>query len=282
MAKPTPEQEALYALQWDVSRGDLSMAAQLEYDRLKPHSERKVAATVKAASRPVIRQDVPSARWSRFARQPSVVAPTFGVTVFNWKTITVPWINITDVVLTPASPVYKARMGAGDRAKQWPGSPGGLRGVPACPAAGRWTGTGDVGHRRSIRGRGGDPQRTGGSQPGGCAVRVWYFRAVSIRVTGQSFNQKAARLHRGKDLLVDSAIGKLRSITLQSKMKITVHPGQPLTDELALALVIAARWLSWYFWPPVREGDEPLTSPLPPPPSVASTRSRRRTVPSRP
>jgi len=103
MAKPTPEQEALYALQWDVSRGDLSMAAQLEYDRLKPHSERKVAATVKAASRPVIRQDVPSARWSRFARQPSVVAPTFGVTVFNWKTITVPWINITDVVLTPAT-----------------------------------------------------------------------------------------------------------------------------------------------------------------------------------
>lgn len=35
-----PEQEALYALHWNVPRGELSMAAQLEYDRLRPAWER--------------------------------------------------------------------------------------------------------------------------------------------------------------------------------------------------------------------------------------------------
>jgi DivIVA domain-containing protein len=34
MAKMTPEQEARYALNWDLPRSDLSTAAQLEYDRL--------------------------------------------------------------------------------------------------------------------------------------------------------------------------------------------------------------------------------------------------------
>lgn len=36
----TAEQEALYALQWNVPRSELSMAAQLEYDRLRPAWER--------------------------------------------------------------------------------------------------------------------------------------------------------------------------------------------------------------------------------------------------
>jgi hypothetical protein len=35
-----PEQEALYALQWNVPRSELSVAAQLEYDRLVPAWER--------------------------------------------------------------------------------------------------------------------------------------------------------------------------------------------------------------------------------------------------
>jgi hypothetical protein len=39
----------------------------------------------------------------RFARRPSVMASTFGITVFNWKTVTVPWHNITDVILTPVT-----------------------------------------------------------------------------------------------------------------------------------------------------------------------------------
>lgn len=171
MARLTPEQEASYALTWDLSRGDLSMAAQLEYDRLKPDWDRKVAASREAARRPAVRQDVPSARWSRFAgvtlvlgvftgfygtipagialfhldnvataahfsdiqdviawtafgvlvtgpavtvyftvrfaKRRSVLASTFGVTVFNWKTVTVPWDNIADVVLTPATRVTR-------------------------------------------------------------------------------------------------------------------------------------------------------------------------------
>src|SRR5690349_7830029 len=35
-----PEQEALYALHWNVPRSELSMAARLEYDRLRPAWER--------------------------------------------------------------------------------------------------------------------------------------------------------------------------------------------------------------------------------------------------
>jgi hypothetical protein len=51
MAKVTAEQEALYALQWDLPRGDLPVAAQLEYDRLKlGWGERKaVEARARAA-----------------------------------------------------------------------------------------------------------------------------------------------------------------------------------------------------------------------------------------
>ncbi len=39
----------------------------------------------------------------RFAKRPSVLASTFGVTVLNWKTVTVPWHRITDVLLTPVT-----------------------------------------------------------------------------------------------------------------------------------------------------------------------------------
>lgn len=39
----------------------------------------------------------------RFTKRPSAAASVFGVTVFNWKTVTLPWDNITDVVLTPAT-----------------------------------------------------------------------------------------------------------------------------------------------------------------------------------
>ena len=40
MTEVTPEQQALYALARDLPRGDLPMAAQLEYDRLRPAEER--------------------------------------------------------------------------------------------------------------------------------------------------------------------------------------------------------------------------------------------------
>jgi hypothetical protein len=187
MTKLTPEKEALYAMQRNVPRSQLSMAAQLEYDRLRPRLEQGEArpadgqleaarlaweAEAAAAGRgsagvPAARQAVPSARWHRFAaatiilgvltgfygaipaaialfntdnvataahfsdiqdlisctafgvfvagpaltlyftirfaKRPSVMASTFGVTVFNWKTVTVPWHNITDVTLTPVT-----------------------------------------------------------------------------------------------------------------------------------------------------------------------------------
>ena len=50
MAKMTPEQEASYALDWDLLRSDLSMAAQLEYDRLA--RERKAAGLSRERERP--------------------------------------------------------------------------------------------------------------------------------------------------------------------------------------------------------------------------------------
>jgi hypothetical protein len=37
------------------------------------------------------------------AKRPSVATSAAGVTVFNWTTVTVPWDNIADVVLTPAT-----------------------------------------------------------------------------------------------------------------------------------------------------------------------------------
>jgi hypothetical protein len=41
---------------------------------------------------------------------------------------------------------------------------------------------------------------------------------------------------------------------LQNKMEITVHPGQLLTDELSLALVISAPWLWSYYSVPNQGG----------------------------
>jgi hypothetical protein len=44
MTEVTPEQQALYALARDLSRSDLPVAAQLEYDRLRPAWERGMMA----------------------------------------------------------------------------------------------------------------------------------------------------------------------------------------------------------------------------------------------
>jgi hypothetical protein len=167
MAKLTPEQEARYAVRWNVSRSDLPAAAQLEYDRLQAEREREAAAAREPAVSPPARRVIPSARWSRFAgatmilglltgfygtipagvalfntdhvataahfsniqdviawtafglvvagpsltlyftvryaKRASVLASTFGVTVFNWNTVTLPWHNITGVILTPVT-----------------------------------------------------------------------------------------------------------------------------------------------------------------------------------
>ena len=50
MAKLTPEQEAQYALKWNVSRSDLTTAAQHEYDRLRADDDRRAAAAREAAA----------------------------------------------------------------------------------------------------------------------------------------------------------------------------------------------------------------------------------------
>jgi hypothetical protein len=69
-----PEQEALYALQWNVPRSELSMAAQLEYDRLMPAWERgevRPAAGELEAARLAWEQDAARlAREQDAARQP--------------------------------------------------------------------------------------------------------------------------------------------------------------------------------------------------------------------
>jgi len=45
-------------------------------------------------------------------------------------------------------------------------------------------------------------------------------------------------------------IGKPFTIT-QDTMEITVHPGQLLTDELAIAIAISTPWLNLYLTNPV-------------------------------
>jgi hypothetical protein len=48
MAKRTPEQEASYALDWNLSRNDLKPAAQVEYDRLKAERARTITTAAPA------------------------------------------------------------------------------------------------------------------------------------------------------------------------------------------------------------------------------------------
>jgi hypothetical protein len=68
-----PEQEALYALQWNVPRSELSMAAQLEYDRLMPAWERgevrPAAGELEAARRAWEQDTARQAREQDTARQ---------------------------------------------------------------------------------------------------------------------------------------------------------------------------------------------------------------------
>jgi hypothetical protein len=60
MTEVTPEQQALYALVRDLPRSDLPMAAQLEYDRLRPAWERGEMADLVPPRdlEPALRQDI--------------------------------------------------------------------------------------------------------------------------------------------------------------------------------------------------------------------------------
>ncbi len=49
---------------------------------------------------------------ARFAKRPSIAASAFGVTVFNWKTVTLPWEDVADVVLTSVTRFTRRGWGA--------------------------------------------------------------------------------------------------------------------------------------------------------------------------
>ena len=99
MAKMTPEQEAAYALRWEIARSDLPPEAQLAYDRLVEQQARAAAsapvtpAGAKAASGPVI---LP--RWAAavgtalvflIAQGTAVVLLPYAFT--HWQPGTPPW-----------------------------------------------------------------------------------------------------------------------------------------------------------------------------------------------
>jgi hypothetical protein len=70
-----PEQEALYGLHWNVPRSELSMAAQLEYDRLRPAWERgeaRPAAGELEAARLAWEQEYPPEHDSQMASRHAV------------------------------------------------------------------------------------------------------------------------------------------------------------------------------------------------------------------
>jgi hypothetical protein len=69
-------------------------------------------------------------------------------------------------------------------------------------------------------------------------------RANAIMTAVDQDRNKVAQYRRARGLWA----------SLASTTEITVHPEQPLTDELVLALAISARWLSSYFDPPTPPG----------------------------
>lgn len=60
MAKMTPEQEAAYALDWNMSRNDLKPAVQVEYDRLRAGRARAIAPARPAARTTAKQERTPS------------------------------------------------------------------------------------------------------------------------------------------------------------------------------------------------------------------------------
>lgn len=77
MSKMTPLQEALDALDRDLPRSGLSMAAQLEYDRLKPVWERGVPAEVLQSYRDAAAQPEPDSQPAGEAVRQSGATHTF-------------------------------------------------------------------------------------------------------------------------------------------------------------------------------------------------------------
>jgi hypothetical protein len=74
-----------------------------------------------------------------------------------------------------------------------------------------------------------------------------------VRGTGQADAIMTAVDQAGDEIAWYRLTGRLRAF-LAHAMEIAVRPGQPLTDELVLALVISAPWLSSYFDVPSQGG----------------------------
>jgi hypothetical protein len=74
-----------------------------------------------------------------------------------------------------------------------------------------------------------------------------------VRGTGQADAIMTAVDQAGDEIAWYRLTGRLRAF-LAHAMEIAVRPGQPLTDELVLALAISAPWLSSYFDVPSQGG----------------------------
>ena len=98
MAKMTPEQEAAYALRWEIARSDLPSEAQLAYDRLVEQRARAASPSASAASAGAASAPVTMPRWAAvvgtavfalIVQAGGVVLLPYGFT--RWQGGTPPW-----------------------------------------------------------------------------------------------------------------------------------------------------------------------------------------------
>lgn len=170
----------------------------------------------------------------RLRKRPSVLASTFGVTVFNWKTVTIPWPDAGGRTFT----LKKVRQSS------WPGIAETIsRDSPNVPAhtLKRQTGKKDPLLRQLL-------DETG--------TPILYTAAGSIKFPGHRWLRFPLRGTTQANAImtaVDQAGNKVaryrlvRNKNSWRRVEIIVHPGQQLTDELALALALSAPLLRSHF-----------------------------------
>jgi hypothetical protein len=255
MAKLTPEQEARYALAYNVSRSDLPAAAQLEYDRLKADQEREAAARASLLEhQKQARQDQGhldqerAGAWRDLDQQPG--------TRLRWERV---GVVRRELRTAEQETIAFVRYG-------W----------PTTISAGGRTFT-----RKRIKGS--SPPWMASSRKPNLTVRL----AVKLTVTelvdetgmpvlytsGRNYNYDAgARITfpdqrwlrfpvRGANqanaiMTAENQTGNevARYRTSGSSVEIIVRPGQSLTDELVLALALSAPWLNSFFSVPNQGG----------------------------
>src|SRR5215469_8708476 len=106
MAKMTPEQEAAYALRWEIARSDLPPEAQLAYDRLVEQQARAAAsAPVSPANADATSAPVTMPRWAAalgtavfalIVQGAGVVLLPYAFT--RWQPGTPPWPVVVQVI----------------------------------------------------------------------------------------------------------------------------------------------------------------------------------------